>query len=38
MVDIAVLMIILRWIFEKCDVGAWTETRCLKIGTGGRHL
>jgi hypothetical protein len=24
---------ILRWKFRKWDVGAWTESTCLKIGT-----
>jgi hypothetical protein len=30
--------IILRWIFRKRDVGIWTETSWLRIGTDGRHL
>jgi len=30
--------IILRWIFRKCDVGAWTGLNCLRIRTGGGHL
>jgi hypothetical protein len=30
--------IILRWIFSKWDVGAWTGSIWFKIGTGGRHL
>jgi hypothetical protein len=30
--------IILRWIFRKGKVGAWTESTCLKIGTGGGLL
>jgi len=30
--------IILRWIFRKWDVGAWTEFVWLRIGTGGGHL
>jgi len=30
--------IILRWIFRKWDVGAWTEWNWLSIGTGGGHL
>ena len=30
--------IILRWIFGKWDVGAWTGSRWLRIGTCGRHL
>jgi hypothetical protein len=27
--------IILKWIFTKWDVGAWTGLIWLKIGTGG---
>jgi hypothetical protein len=30
--------IILRWIFRKWDVGAWTGSIWLMRGTGGRHL
>jgi hypothetical protein len=30
--------IILRWIFRKWDVGLWTESSWLGIGTGGEHL
>jgi len=30
--------IILRWILSKQDVGLWTETSWLRIGTGGGHL
>jgi hypothetical protein len=30
--------IMLRWIFRKWDVGVWTGSRWLRIGTGGRHL
>jgi len=30
--------IILRWIFRKWDVGLWTGTICLRIGTGGGDL
>jgi len=30
--------IILRWIFRKWDVGAWTGLIWLKIGTCCRHL
>jgi len=30
--------IILGWIFKKLDVGAWTGSSWLRIGTGGRHL
>jgi hypothetical protein len=24
--------------FRKCDVGTWTRSIGLRIGTGGRHL
>jgi len=30
--------ILLRWIFRKWDVGAWTGSIRLRIGTGGVHL
>ena len=30
--------IILIRIFRKWDVGVWTASNWLKIGTGGRHL
>jgi len=30
--------IILRWMFRKWDVGAWTGLICSRIGTGGGHL
>jgi len=30
--------IILRCIFRKRDVGIWTGSSWLRIGTGGRHL
>ena len=30
--------IILRWIIRKWDVGVWTRSSCLRIGTGGGHL
>ena len=30
--------IILRWIFRKEDVGLWTGSSWLRIGTGGEHL
>jgi len=30
--------IILRWIFRKWDVGVWTGSSWLWIGTGGGHL
>jgi hypothetical protein len=30
--------IILRWIFTKCDVRAWTGSIWLRTGTGGGHL
>jgi hypothetical protein len=30
--------IILGWIFRKWDVGVWTGSTWLRIGTGGGHL
>jgi len=30
--------IVLRWILRKWDVGVWTGSSWLRIGTGGRHL
>jgi hypothetical protein len=30
--------IVLRWIFRKWDVGAWTGLIWLRVGTGGRQL
>ena len=30
--------IILCWIFRKWDVGIWTGSSWLRIGTGGGHL
>jgi len=30
--------IILRWIIRKWDVGLWTGSSWLRIGTGGGHL
>jgi len=30
--------IIVRWIFRKWDVGLWTGSNWLRIGTGGGHL
>jgi len=30
--------IILRWIFRKWNVGVWTGSSWLRIGTGGGHL
>ena len=30
--------IILRLIFRKCDVGAWTESIWLRKGAGSGHL
>ena len=30
--------IILRWIFRKWDVGLWTGSSWLRIGTGGGDL
>jgi hypothetical protein len=32
------LRIILKWIFRKWDVGVWTGSSWLRIGTGGGHL
>jgi len=29
---------ILKWIFSKWDVGVWTGSSWLRIGTGGGHL
>jgi len=29
---------ILRWFFRKWDVGVWTGSSWLRIGTGGGHL
>ena len=31
-------MTILGWIFKKCDVGVWTGSSWIRIGTGGGHL
>ena len=30
--------IILKWIFKKWDVGVWTGSSWLRIGTGGELL
>jgi hypothetical protein len=30
--------IILKWIFSKWDVGIWTGSIWLRMGTGGGHL
>jgi hypothetical protein len=30
--------LILRWIFRKRDVGLWTGSSWLRIGTGGEYL
>jgi len=30
--------IIVRWIFRKWDVGVWTGSNWLRIGTGDGHL
>ena len=27
-----------RWIFRKWDVGVWSESIWLRIGTGGQHF
>jgi hypothetical protein len=29
--------VILRWVFRKLDVGAWTGSSWLKLRTGGGH-
>jgi len=29
---------IFRWIFRKWDVGVWTGSIWLRIGTGGEHV
>jgi hypothetical protein len=29
--------IILKWIFRKWDVGVWTGSSCLRVGTDGGH-
>jgi len=31
-------IIIIRWIFRKWDVGVWTGSSWLRIGTGGGQL
>ena len=30
--------IILRWLFRKLDMGEWTGSSWLRIGTGGGNL
>jgi len=30
--------ILLRWVFRKWDVGIWTGSSWLRIGTVGAHL
>ena len=30
--------ILLRWIFREWDVGVWTGSNWLRIGTGGGHV
>jgi hypothetical protein len=30
--------VIIRWIVRKWDVGLWTGSSWLRIGTGGGHL
>jgi len=30
--------IIIRWIFRKWDLGLWTGSSWIRIGTGGGHL
>ena len=31
-------VIVLRWILRKWDVGVWTESSWIRIGTGGGQL
>jgi hypothetical protein len=31
-------IILLRWIFRKWDVGSWSGSIWLRIGTGGEHF
>jgi hypothetical protein len=31
-------LVLLRWIFRKWDMGVWTGSSWLRIGTGGVHL
>jgi hypothetical protein len=38
MIIIIMIIIIIRWIFRKCDVGVWTGSSWLRIGTGDGHL
>jgi len=37
-VDGSIKMDLLRWISRKWDVGVWTGSGWLRIGTGGGHL
>jgi hypothetical protein len=30
--------IIVKWMFRKWDVGLWTGSSWLRIGTGGGHM
>jgi hypothetical protein len=30
--------IIFRWFFRKWDMGVWTDSSWLMVGTGGGHL
>jgi len=32
------VMIILRWIFRKWDLGVWNGSSWLRVETGGGHL
>jgi hypothetical protein len=36
--DIQPHVLLERWIFRKWDVGVWTGSSWLRIGTGGGHL
>jgi len=38
MIVIIIIIIIIGWIFRKWDVGVWTGSSWLRIGTGGGKL
>ena len=33
-----VILVLLKWIFRKWDMGVWTGSSWLRIGTGDGHL
>jgi len=37
-VVVIIIIIIIGWIFRKWDVGVWTGSIWLRIGTGGGNL